>query len=160
MITCTFENSDQTSLRHVIVDTLVIKDGKILLAKRGTFKGKPILETGKWGLVGGFVDRDETVEQAVHREVEEETGLKLQKCILLRINDRPDRPREDRQNISFVFIAEAVGVTRDNSEEVRELKWFDLDSIPDQNEIAFDGAENIELYKAYKKNPFPLPRVG
>jgi len=30
MINCEFENGDKASLRHVVVDNLVLKDGKIL----------------------------------------------------------------------------------------------------------------------------------
>ena len=55
MITCSFENGDKTSLRHLTVNAIVIKNDQILLGKRGTFNGKPILESGKWGLLGGFL---------------------------------------------------------------------------------------------------------
>ena len=55
MLTCTFEDGNKNSLRHVVVDTIVCKDGKVLLVKR---IGK-LLEGGKWGLVGGFVERDD-----------------------------------------------------------------------------------------------------
>ena len=55
MITCYFENNNKAFLRHVTVNAIVIKDNQVLLGKRGTFNGKPILESGKWGLLGGFL---------------------------------------------------------------------------------------------------------
>ena len=64
MIKCTFEDGNPVSLRHVCVDTLLIKDEKLLLNKRGTFEGRKILEHGKWGVIGGFVERNENLEQA------------------------------------------------------------------------------------------------
>jgi 8-oxo-dGTP diphosphatase len=47
-----------------------MKGGKILLGKRS----KGLLEAGKWGLLGGYVNRDETVEAAASRETMEESG--------------------------------------------------------------------------------------
>jgi ADP-ribose pyrophosphatase len=53
-------------------------DGRLLLVRRARHPGK-----GLWGLPGGFVDRDETVEQALAREVMEETQLKVVRSRLL-----------------------------------------------------------------------------
>lgn len=70
MITCTFEKGYQARLRHVVVHALVIKDGKILLVRRAP----ELLNGNLWGMPGGFLNRDETAEQGVLRELKEETG--------------------------------------------------------------------------------------
>ncbi len=141
MITCKFEDGNKASLRHVVVDVLVLKDNQILLVKR---TGK-LLEGGKWALPGGFVDRDETTKEAARREVMEEAGYKVKDIKRLVIRDNPDRPKEDRQNISFVFTAKALEKTGEADWEVDDQKWFDLDNLPPKEKIAFDHHENIKL---------------
>jgi len=55
------------------VGALVVdSEGRLLLVRRSRDPGK-----GKWGLPGGFVDRNETIEDALIREVFEETKLRL-----------------------------------------------------------------------------------
>ncbi len=157
MITCTFENNNKAFLRHVTVNTVVIKHNQILLGKRGTLNGKPISESGKWGLLGGFFNHGENLIQAAKREVTEESGWEIENLKLFRINDNPNRPREDRQNVDFIFIANAVKQVGKSDEEVSHLQWFNLDSIP---EMAFDHGDSIELYKRYLKENFPLPVLG
>ena len=61
-------------------------------------------QKGKWGLVGGFIDRNETIKQAAAREVFEETGWRIENLKLLRLKDWPDRLHEDRQNISCSLL--------------------------------------------------------
>lgn len=51
---------------------------QLLLVRRARDPGK-----GQWGLPGGFVDRNETAEQAVIREVLEETNLDVLQCTYL-----------------------------------------------------------------------------
>lgn len=143
-------------MRHVVVDTIVLKDGKILLVKR---TGK-LLEGGKWGLVGGFVERDETTAQAAAREVLEETGWQIKELTLLRINDSPDRPKEDRQNVSFVYFGEATEKTGEADWESDEQKWFSWDELPDEEDIAFDHAESINLYLKYLNDKLRPPVLG
>jgi 8-oxo-dGTP diphosphatase len=156
MINCTFENGDQVSLRHVTVGCLVIKDGKILLCKRA----EGLLEAGKWGLLGGFAERDETTIQTGIRETMEESGWVIDNLRLLRLNDSPNRPHEDRQNIDFIYVADAIGEKGKPSWESAELKWFPLDDIPADEHIAFDHADSIGLYKKYVQQEFPLPVLG
>jgi ADP-ribose pyrophosphatase YjhB (NUDIX family) len=137
-----------------------LKDNKILLGKRGMLNGKPLSEFGKWGVLGGFMDRDENLEQAARREVMEESGWEIKNLKLFRINDNPDRPKEDRQNVSLVFVAEATRQIGTSDEEVSRLEWFDLKNVPSEEQMAFDFFENIELYKKYLKVKFNLPIFG
>ncbi len=162
MITCTFENGNVASpgLRHVTVNAIVIKDNQVLMGLRAPVKGLTMLESGKLALLGGFFGFGENLETAVKREVMEESGWEIDDLKLFRINDNPARPKEDRQNVDFVFIAEATKQTGGSDEEVSELKWFPLDSLPPADQIAFDHAEDLELYKQYLTSPRSLPILG
>ena len=87
----------------------------------------------------------------------EETGWHVEGLILLTINDNPDRPKEDRQNISFVYLCKATEKTGEPDEESDEQKWFDLTELPEANNLAFDHAKNINLYRKYLKEGLALP---
>jgi 8-oxo-dGTP diphosphatase len=162
MIKCKFENGSGTSLRHVTVDVIIVKDDRILLGKRGFYKGKPVLESGKWSLIGGFMERGDTLESCAKREAMEESGWEIGNLRLVQINDNPDRPAEDRQNISFVFTAGTIKHTLTTSEEVRELRWFAFDELPSPDEIAFDHGKSIDIYLdllSTKKEVHNLKRI-
>jgi len=161
MINCYFEDGKKAAggLRHVTINALVLRDNTILLGKRGMTKGKKLNEWGKWGLLGGFLNRDETLFQAIQREVFEEGGCEINNLTLFRIKDNPGRPRDDRQNVEFIFIAYFVKQIQEHDEEVSELKWFPLNALPLPEKIAFDHGESIELYKNYmvkKHHSLPL----
>jgi len=162
MITCIFEDNVQArgGLRHVTLNVLVIDNNRILLGKRGSANGKPMLEAGKWGLLGGFLDRDETLIEGAKREVREESGCEIKNVILFRINDNPNRPMEDRQNVDIVFIAELDSQTPHINEEVTHLEWFPLEQLPPSAQLAFDHGEEIELYKQHLKSKKQLPLLG
>jgi 8-oxo-dGTP diphosphatase len=146
--------------RSVTVNALVIRNHQILLGRRGTYQGKPISEFDKWSLLGGFFNRDENLVQAVKREVMEESGWEIDHLVLFRINDRPARPHEDRQNVDLIFITQAIKQTGSSDEEVKKLQWFDLDKLPPPDQIAFDHGENIDLYRQYLIRNIPLPILG
>ncbi len=60
--------------RHFAGVVLVDRRGWILLQERDEF---PVIDPEKWGLVGGHVEPGEEVEVAAHRELLEETGVRL-----------------------------------------------------------------------------------
>jgi mutator protein MutT len=155
MIKCYFENGNEAKpgIRHVTVDGLVMKDNKILLVKRAS----NLTGGGKYAFPGGFLDRDETAEEAIVREVKEETGYQSNKVTLFRVNTNPDRIGEDRQNVDFVFIVE-VGLKTSNPDfEVEKIQWYSLGKLPEKDEIAFDHYETLKLYQKYLKENFFLP---
>ena len=143
MINCEFESKKIAQLRHVVVDALIVRDGKVLLTKRSA----NLHEAGKWCLPGGYVDRDETIIEAVMREVHEEIGYTCEVQELFTIIDKPQRKGDDRQNISFVFQVRLLAKVGElDPTEVSEMTWFDLTKLPAGDTVAFDHFEIIWNY--------------
>lgn len=155
MITCTFENGGKAVLRHVVVHGIIEKEGKLLLVKR---QG-PILESGKWSLPSGFLDRDETAGGAIVREVKEETGWEVEIISLFRINTNPHRPHEDRQNVAIEFLLKPINKTGNPDQENSKVEWIPIDKLIPFENFAFDHGESIRLYLKYRALPFPLPLI-
>ncbi len=153
MIQCTFENGNKASLRHVIVNLIAIKDDKLLLVKRAPHLTNP----GKWALVGGYLDRDETLEECVPRELHEETGYEGVVDKLFCIIDNPNRAQEDRQNVGFMYIVSVGDKTGSKDDESSAVEWFDLNNLPPKEDWAFDLYSVTQHYLQHLKNPRPLP---
>ena len=153
MITCRFENGNKANLRHVVTHALVEKEGKLLLVKRTG----DLLESGKWSLPSGFLDRDETVSQGILRELLEETGWQCQVDKLFRINSNPNRPHEDRQNVAMEFICKPLKKIGEPDGENSKVEWIPIDKLLPFDKFAFDHGETIRLYLKYRKSPFTLP---
>lgn len=136
----------------VTVDAVVFRhksDWEVLLIKRD----HPPFE-GYWALPGGFVDETETLEQAVERELYEETSLRGVKLTQLKAFSHPLRdPRGRTISVAFVGILENPDVDAHAQDDARELGWFELDSLPD---LAFDHREivdtAIEWLETYQAN--------
>ena len=142
MITCTFENGNTAHLRHVVVDVLIVKDRQVLLIKRA----KDLTEGGKWALPGGFMDRDETLEQTAEREAFEETGYRIKNLKFFKFRDDPKRPGDDRQTVPFFYSCEPGEQEGSHDHEVLEIKWFAFDALPPEAQIAFDHGGIIREY--------------
>lgn len=153
MISCTFENGNKASLRHVVVHMIVEKDGCLLLEKRDG----PILETGKWSLPAGFLERGETASECAIRELKEETGWIGEVVKLFKINTSPNRPSEDRQNVTIEFIVKPIKKVGTPDWESSKVEWIPVDKLLPYEEYAFDHGETIKQYVEYRKKKFFLP---
>ena len=123
----------------------------ILAVQRGT--GTPDPEyVGKWCLPCGYVDFDETIEEAAIREVFEETGLKLKSdwMTLLSINSDPKSDKRQNITIRYEYVCDLYVddlehiLSSKNSEkdEVSGIKFIPTDDI-DSYEWAFNHRELI-----------------
>jgi ADP-ribose pyrophosphatase YjhB (NUDIX family) len=153
VITCAFEDGHSARLRHVVVHAVVERDGALLLVKRA----KRLVEGDTWGLPGGFLDRDETLVEGVLRELKEETGWEGEVTALLRVNSRPDRPREDRQNVAFDFVIAPRRQSGTPDDESTEIRWFALDALPPLETLAFDHGDTVRTYLASRGTKTSAP---
>lgn len=158
MIQCIFENGNKTSnLRHVTVGALAINEqNQVLIIKRA----KNLINGGKYAVPGGFLDRDETTEEGVLRELLEETGLVGKIVKLFQIIDTPKRPKEDRQNVQFNYIVKVKEGQFNKNSEVEQSKWVSEEDLPGEDDFAFDHRKYIERYFDYLQKSFPLPLIN
>lgn len=153
MVTCTFEDGGTGTLRHAVVHSLAVKDGKILLVKRA----EKLIEGGKWGFPGGYMSFDETAKETAVRELMEETGYESTVKALFRVNTNPHRRNDDnRQNIALEILVEVGERTGDSDWEQTDVKWFSLEELK-SDELAFDHGDTVNLLKKYSKEKFELP---
>ena len=97
---------------------------------------------GKWALPGGFVDVEETLESAVNRELEEETGIKNLELKQLHAFSSIHRDPRGR-TISVVFWGIAKNnVVAVSGDDAADAAWFPVDQLP---ELAFDHQEVVEM---------------
>jgi ADP-ribose pyrophosphatase YjhB (NUDIX family) len=120
---------------YLTVDGIIEYKGGIVMIERSN----PPLG---WAIPGGFVDYGESVEDAVKREVEEETSLKFKNFKLFRVCSEPTRdPRF--HTVSVVFVGKGQGRLKSAS-DAKDAKVFKLDSLP--SKIAFDHRQVIGEY--------------
>ena len=103
---------------------LPIKDGKVLLAKRGREPYK-----GAYDIIGGFMEADELPEVAAIREAKEETGLDIKITSLLGIYK--DRYGEDGDyTLNIHYIGEVLGGEMQPMDDVAGLEWIAISEVP------------------------------
>lgn len=102
-----------------VVGIGVAADGRVLLARHRF--GSP-----RWRLLGGFIAREERLEDALAREIEEETGLVVEVGPLLEAEAGYRWAR-----IELVYPYRVTGGVERLSGEVAEVGWFTPDRLPD-----------------------------
>lgn len=158
MITCTFEKGHTANLRHVVVHAIVEKDGKLLLVRRAP----DLTEGGKWSLPSGFVDRDETNEACVVRELREETGWQGEVLHLFRIITDPKRRNDERQNVAFVYIVKPHVKAGEPDSESTGVAWAPIATLEKDyplESLAFDHGETIGHYQRHREKTLILPLI-
>jgi 8-oxo-dGTP diphosphatase len=94
---------------------------------------------GMWAFPGGFVDMDETLEEAAARELKEETGLQNVNLQQLHAFSALDRdPRHRTISVVFYGFVKKNEVHPKAGDDARNVQWFDVEEVP---LLAFDHGE-------------------
>ncbi|AEB28295.1 bifunctional nicotinamide-nucleotide adenylyltransferase/Nudix hydroxylase [Francisella hispaniensis] len=116
----------------VTVDALVIVNNHILMVQRKAFPGK-----GLWALPGGFLEYDETISQAIIRELFEETNINLSHEQLTvakrceKVFDYPDRSVRGRtiSHVGLFIFDQWPSLPEINAaDDAKDVKWLALSS--------------------------------
>ena len=119
----------------ITVDAIIEIDGGIVLIQR---KNPP----PGWAIPGGFVDYGETLEDAVCREMKEETCLDVN--LVRQFHTYSDPKRDLRHHtVTTIFIATASG-TPEAADDAKDIGIFTKDNLPE--DMAFDHREILEDY--------------
>ena len=109
----------QTKFTVSVAAVVMDAEGKVLLLDHVFRPGSG------WGIPGGFVNQGEQPEQAIRRELEEETGLRLENIKLF-------RARILKSHVEFIFEAQAKGIGEVSSREILAVEWFALGEMPEE----------------------------
>jgi 8-oxo-dGTP diphosphatase len=129
------------------------KRAKLLLINRGNEPFK-----GQWALPGGYIEIDEELEDAVVRELQEETGLSNVPMEQMRTFGRCGRDPRGRQiTIVFMGVAEKKQTKAKPGDDAAKAKWFDIEKLPknmafDHNEVTRFAIARFKKKKIYRLN--------
>jgi len=104
------------------VGALIFDGTKLLLVERGN---EPL--KGYWSLPGGIVETGEKLEEAVRREVREETGLEVEPFALFEVFERITPDAEGKTEYHFVlidYLCRVVGGKLEAATDVSKAAWF------------------------------------
>ena len=122
------------------------EDLELLLIKRGNEPFK-----GMWAFPGGFIEDDEDLEPAARRELEEETGLKVESMKQLYTIGTPGRdPRGRTVSVVYYTFVDARSNSVKGDDDAAEAGWV---YVKDITALAFDHMEVLQY--ALKNIEFP-----
>lgn len=129
------------------VVALIIKDGLILCISRRHDKSK-------FGLIGGKVDTNETLEQALAREVKEETSIIVKDCSLIYERVELGDGLDGVDYYSCCYYVNDWEGTPQSCEE-GEVKWLTAEEVTDTKAAFGDyNRKTLNKFKVMFPNVF------
>jgi ADP-ribose pyrophosphatase YjhB (NUDIX family) len=124
------------------VGGIIVRDNKVLMLLRSDACRN---NRGLWTIPGGVVEPFERLEDAVKREITEETGLILRTVEFMTVSDRTF---DGEHWVSILFLCETEGEPV-NAEPARHRKiaWQDLDDLP--CDITAPSRDAINAFQRY-----------
>lgn len=126
----------------------------ILLIKR---KYPPF--EGNWAIPGGFVLENESLEEAVERELLEETGIKINYLEQLYTFGKPNRdPRQRIVSVAYFGLVKSTQFEKLNaSTDAEEAQWFNIKKLP---KLAFDHTDILTSAIERIRNKIKYQPIG
>lgn len=108
----------RSKFRVAVAAMIFDEEGRVLLFKHTYRKFE-------WGIPAGSLEYNEQPENAIVREMLEETGMQIQVQQLL----LADSSKQD-QHVSLIYLCKIADGTFRESLEISEMKYFDVNDLP------------------------------
>jgi 8-oxo-dGTP diphosphatase len=137
----------------VVIFTILEDDLKVLLIKR---KFPPF--KGMWAIPGGFVHRDESLDEAAKRELQEETNVSDVYLEQLYTFGDPDRdPRIRVVTVAYFALIDSEKLNPQAASDAEAVQWFSMYKLP---ELAFDHKKILDYALERLRNKLNYTTVG
>lgn len=113
----------------------------------------------QWALVGGFVKDNETLNDAVNRELQEETGIKVNYLEqLFTFGDKVDRdPRFRVISVAYFALVNSTKLILQADSDAEDAKWFSINELPN---LAFDHKEILQTAQNRLQSKLTYQPIG
>jgi 8-oxo-dGTP diphosphatase len=140
----------------LIIFTIAEDDLKVLLIRRGQEPFK-----GRWALPGGFVEINESLEEAAARELEEEVGVKNVYLEQLYTFGDPKRdPRGRVISVSYFALIDAERQRIVAASDAADAQWHSVFDTRGMAKLAFDHGKILDYAVWRLRNKIEWTTVG
>lgn len=138
---------------RTVVKGLITNKGEILIGQKEEDNDHPI--GGEWHILGGHLEYGEQPEEAMEREIEEETGLEVEVHQVIDVMTWSDR----NQALSILYHCEASTRDTEAKDDLQDVKWISPEEIKDyvhedEVERLEERDEQAKFLEKIRKTPF------
>lgn len=115
---------------RTVVKALITNKGDILIGQKEEREDHEI--GGKWHVLGGHLEKGEQVEEAMAREVEEETGLEVDVHQIVDTSTFSWSEDGEKDTLQIFFHCEADSREAEAKDDLQDVKWVDPSELTDE----------------------------
>jgi len=134
------------------VGAMIVRNGKFLVVERG------IRPVGLWTLISGHIEQDETLDEAIIREVQEEVGMDVEPQGIIFVRNMPENRANDLYLIFLCHVADDA-VPQPDGVETTDAKFLAFDELETVN-ISPYALWFIQTYLEHKIQPWTWQPTG
>lgn len=133
---------------RTVVKALITRKGEVLLGKKEEDEDHPI--GGEWHFLGGHLEEGEQMEEAIEREVEEETGLEVEVHQVIDVMTFSWNKDGEKDSIQVLYHCEAEEGEPEPKEDLQDVEWVEpselKDELADVEEERLENRESQQLF--------------
>lgn len=108
---------------RTVVKALITEDDQVLLGQKREEPGHPI--SGQFHFLGGHVHHGEDLEEALEREVMEETGLEVEAREVIDVSTFSWQPDDDRNALQVLYHCTVQDGTATAQDDLAAVRWVE-----------------------------------